>query len=321
MLAIQIDRTGGPEVLVPKDLPTPEPGPGQIRIRHAAIGLNYVETYQRSGVYPLVLPKVLGQEAAGRVDAVGDGVTRFQIGDRAAYVSGSSGAYAECAVVGEGSAVKLPAFVSDDVAAAVMLKGLTVEMLIRRCYALEPAQTILVHAAAGGVGQLLVQWAKAIGARVIGTVGSEAKAQIAHDHGADQVLLYTDPHWPEAVREATGGVDVAYDGVGKTTLEGSMHCLKRRGCIVVYGAASGPAPLVDPLTLTRAGSVFLTRPSLFDYVAETAELDAAAEALFAVLKSGAVKPQIGQRFALTDAADAHRALEGRQTVGSTLLIP
>jgi NADPH2:quinone reductase len=177
MLAIQIDRTGGPEVLVRKDIPTPEPGSGQIRIRHAAIGLNYVETYQRGGVYPLVLPKVLGQEAAGRVDAVGDGVTRFQIGDRAAYVSGSSGAYAECAVVGEGSAVKLPAFVSDDVAAAVMLKGLTVEMLIGRCYGLEPAQTVLVHAAAGGVGQLLVQWAKGIGARVIGTVGSEAKAQ------------------------------------------------------------------------------------------------------------------------------------------------
>jgi len=321
MLAIQIDRTGGPEVLVPKDIATPQPAPGQIRIRHTAIGLNYIETYQRRGVYPLTLPKVLGQEAAGVVEAVGDTVTRFRIGDRAAYVSGSSGAYAECAVVGENSAVKLPSFVSDDVAAAVMLKGLTVEMLVRRCYVLQPGQTALVHAAAGGVGQLLVQWAKAIGAVVVGTVGSEAKAPIAQSHGADQVFLYSDPGWPEAIRSATGGVHVAYDGVGKTTLDGSIQCLKRRGWIVVYGAASGPAPPVDPLALTRGGSLFLTRPSLFDYTADTAELDAAAEALFAVLKSGAVKPQIGQRFALTDAADSHRALESRQTIGSTLLIP
>jgi len=321
MLAIRIDCAGGPEVLVPTHIPTPEPGRGQIRIRHTAIGLNYIETYQRRGVYTLALPKVLGQEAAGVVEAVGDGVGRFKVGDRAAYVSGSSGAYAECAVVGEDSAVKLPAFLSDEVAAAVMLKGLTVEMLVRRCYALQPGQTALVHAAAGGVGQLLVQWAKAIGADVIGTAGSEAKAQIAQGHGADRVFLYSDPNWPEAVRAATGGVNVAYDGVGKTTLEGSIHCLKRRGWIVVYGAASGPAPPVDPLTLTKGGSLYLTRPSLFDYTADAEELDAAAEALFALLKSGSVKPQIGQRFALKDAADAHRALENRQTTGSTLLIP
>jgi NADPH2:quinone reductase len=323
MLAIQIDRTGGPEVLTPKEIPTPEPGPGQIRIRHGAVGLNYVETYYRSGLYPAPLPKVLGQEAAGKVDAVGEGVTRFRIGDRAAYASGSSGAYAEAATIDEGKAVRLPNFVSDEIAAAVMLKGLTVEMLVRRCYALKPGQTTLIHAAAGGVGSMLVQWAKAIGATVIATAGSPAKADLARGHGADHVLDYADPAWPDQVRTLTGGagVNVAYDAVGKTTVEGSMKSLAKRGWLIVYGGASGPAPLIDPLALMRGGSLVLTRPTLFDYMAETSEMDAAAEALFAMLKSGAVKPQIGQRFALTDAADAHRALEARQTVGSTLLIP
>jgi NADPH2:quinone reductase len=323
MLAIQIDRTGGPEVLTPKDIPTPEPGPGEIRIRHGAIGLNYVETYHRSGLYPMALPKVLGQEAAGTVDAVGEGVTRFRPGDRAGYAVGSSGAYAQYATIDAGKAVRLPDFISDETAAAVMLKGLTVEMLVRRCYALQAGQTALVHAAAGGVGGLLVQWAKAIGATVIGTAGSQAKGELARSHGADHVLDYGDDTWPEQVRALTAGagVNVAYDGVGKATLEGSMHSLARRGWLIVYGGASGPAPLVDPLALMRGGSLVLTRPTLFDYIARTDELDAAAEALFAVLGSGAVKPQIGQRFALADAAGAHRALEARQTVGSTLLIP
>jgi NADPH2:quinone reductase len=323
MLAIQIDRTGGPEVLTPKQIATPEPGPGEIRIRHGAIGLNYVETYHRSGLYPMTLPKVLGQEAAGTVDAVGEGVTRFKAGDRAAYAAGSSGAYAEYATIDAGRAVKLPDFISDETAAAVMLKGLTVEMLVRRCYALKAGQSALVHAAAGGVGGLLVQWAKAIGATVIGTAGSPAKAELARGHGADHVLDYGDAAWPDQVRALTGGagVNVAYDGVGKTTLEGSMNSLARRGWLIVYGGASGPAPSVDPLALMRGGSLVLTRPTLFDYIARTDELDAAAEALFAVLGSGAVKPQIGQRFALSDAAAAHRALEARQTVGSTLLVP
>jgi NADPH:quinone reductase len=323
MLAIQIDRTGGPDVLEPRTLPDPEPGPGQIRVRHGAVGLNFVETYQRSGLYPMVLPKVLGQEAAGTVDAVGEGVTRFHVGDRAGYVSGSSGAYAERAVIDEGKAVRLPAFVSDEDAAAVLLKGLTVEMLVRRCYRLEPGQTALVHAAAGGVGQLLVQWAKAIGATVIATAGSAGKLKIAGEQGADDLVSYADAGWADQVRALTGGqgVQVAYDGVGKTTFDGSLKSLAKRGFLVLYGGASGPAPAVDPLVLMRGGSLYLTRPTLFDYAADTADMDEAAEALFALMRDGRLKVTVGQRFALKDAADAHRALEGRHTTGSTLLIP
>jgi len=323
MLAIQIERTGGPEVLTPTAVPDPEPGPGQIRIRHGAVGLNFVETYQRSGLYPMTLPKVLGQEAAGTVDAVGEGVTRFHVGDRAAYVSGSSGAYAELAVIDEGKAVRLPGFVSDEDAAAVLLKGLTVEMLVRRCYALKPGQTALVHAAAGGVGGLLVQWAKAIGATVIATAGSPDKLKIAGEHGADHLVSYAEADWADRVRALTGGrgVEVVYDGVGKATFDGSLKSLAKRGFLVLYGGASGPVPPVDPLALMRGGSLYLTRPTLFDYAADTAELDQAAEALFGLMRAGQLKVAVGQRYSLKDAADAHRALEGRQTTGSTLLIP
>jgi NADPH2:quinone reductase len=323
MLAIQIDRTGGPEVLEPKTLPDPEPGPGQIRIRHGAIGLNFVETYQRSGLYPMTLPKVLGQEGAGRVDAIGEGVTRFHVGDRAAYVSGSSGSYAELAVIDEGKAVKLPRFVSDEDAAAIMLKGLTVEMLVRRVFPLRAGQWALVHAAAGGVGQLLTQWAKAIGATVIATAGSAEKLQIATHNGADHLINYADADWAEQVRVLTdgGGVEVVYDGVGKDTFDGSLKSLAKRGHLVLYGGASGPAAPVDPLALMRGGSLYLTRPTLFDYAATTAELDAAAKAMFTLVRDDKLKVQIGQRFALKDAAEAHLALEARQTTGSTLLIP
>jgi NADPH2:quinone reductase len=323
MLAIQIERTGGPEVLEAKTVPDPEPGPGQIRIRHGAVGLNFVETYQRSGLYPMALPKVLGQEAAGTVDAVGDGVTRFHVGDRAGYVAGSSGGYAERAVIDEGKAVRLPGFVSDADAAAVLLKGLTVEMLVRRCYPLKAGQTALVHAAAGGVGQLLVQWAKAIGATVIATAGSAEKLKIAGGHGADHLVSYAEADWADRVRALTGGagVQVAYDGVGKATFDGSLKSLARRGSLVLYGGASGPVPPMDPLALMRGGSLYLTRPTLFDYAADTAELDEAAAALFALMHDGKLKVSVGQRFALKDAADAHRALEARQTTGSTLLIP
>jgi NADPH2:quinone reductase len=266
---------------------------------------------------------VLGQEAAGTVDAVGEGVTRFHVGDRAGYVSGSSGAYAEMAVIDEGKAVKLPGFVSDEDAAAVLLKGLTVEMLVRRCYALKPGQRALVHAAAGGVGGLLVQWAKAIGATVIATAGSPDKLKIAREHGADHLVSYTDADWADQVRALTGGrgVEVVYDGVGKATFEGSLMSLAKRGFLVLYGGASGPAPPVDPLALMRGGSLYLTRPTLFDYAADTAELDEAAGALFGLMRDGRLKVAVGQRFALKDAADAHRALEGRHTTGSTLLIP
>jgi NADPH2:quinone reductase len=323
MLAIEIERTGGPEVLSPRMAPDPQPDPGQVRIRHGAVGLNFIETYQRSGLYPLQLPKVLGQEAAGVVDALGEGVTRFKAGDRVAYVSGSSGSYAELAVIDAGRAVRLPDTVSDDIAAAAMLKGLTVEMLVRRCHVLRPGDTVLVHAAAGGVGGLLVQWARHIGATVIATAGAPDKLAIAQAHGAHHVLTYDRPSWPDQVRELTDGrgVSVVYDGVGKATFDGSLKSLARRGTLIVYGGASGPAPPVDPLALMRGGSLYLTRPTLFDYTADTAELDAAAAELFAVIASGAVKVAIGQRFALKDAADAHRALEGRATHGSTVLIP
>lgn len=323
MLAIQIDRTGGPEVLTPRTLPDPQPGPGEIRIRHAAIGINFIETYHRSGLYPMPLPKVLGQEAAGTVDAVGEGVTRFKIGERAAYVSGSSGAYAELATIDAGKAVKLPDFVGDEMAAAVMLKGLTAEMLTRRVYPLKAGDIALVHAAAGAVGGLLVQWAKQLGATVIATAGSAEKLRIAKDHGADHVVSYENPGWPDVVRGLTGGkgVQVAYDGVGKSTFDGSLKSLARRGMLALYGGASGPAPPVDPLTLMRGGSLYLTRPTLFDYCAATEELDEASEALFALIKAGKLDVPIGRRFALKDAADAHRALEARQTTGSTLLIP
>jgi NADPH2:quinone reductase len=323
MLAIQIDHAGGPEVLTPKTLPDPEPGPGEIRIRHGAVGLNFVETYQRSGLYPMNLPKVLGQEAAGTVDAVGEGVTRFHVGDRAGYISGSSGAYAELAVIDQGKAVKLPRFLSDEDAAAVLLKGLTVEMLVRRCYRLKAGQWALVHAAAGGVGGLLVQWAKAIGATVIATAGSPEKLNIAEGHRADHVVSYAEPDWADRVRALADGegVEVAYDGVGKATFEGSLKSLARRGFLVLYGGASGPVPPVDPLLLMRGGSLYLTRPTLFDYAADTAELDEAAKALFGLMRDGKLKVNVGQRFALKDAADAHRALEGRRTTGSTLLIP
>ncbi|MGZ5947222.1 MAG: quinone oxidoreductase family protein [Caulobacteraceae bacterium] len=323
MLAIQIERTGGPEVLEPRTLPDPEPGPGQIRIRHGAIGLNFVETYHRSGLYPMTLPKVLGQEGAGTVDAVGEGVTRFHVGDRAAYVSGSSGSYAELAVIDEGKAVNLPRFVSDEEAAAIMLKGLTVEMLVQRVFPLKAGQWALVHAAAGGVGQLLTQWAKAIGATVVATAGSAEKLRIAQENGADHLISYADAGWADEVRTLTDGrgVEVVYDGVGKDTFDGSLGSLAKRGHMVLYGGASGPVPPVDPLALMRGGSLYLTRPTLFDYAATTEELDAAAKAMFAQMRDGKLKVSIGQRFALKDAADAHRALEARQTTGSTLLIP
>ena len=323
MLAIQIDRTGGPDVLEVKTVADPEPGPGQIRIRHGAIGLNFIETYQRSGHYPMQLPRVLGNEAAGTVDAVGLGVRRFHVGDRAGYVSGSTGSYAELAVIDEARAIKLPRFISDEAAAAVMLKGLTAEMLARRVVALRPGQWVLIHAAAGGVGQLLVQWAKAIGVTVIATAGSPEKLQAAHEHGADHLIDYTNADWADQVRALTDGegVDVVYDGVGRSTFDGSLHCLARRGTLALYGGASGPVPPVDPLQLMRGGSLYLTRPTLFDYTATTAELDEGARALFTLMRDGMLKVQVGQSFALKDAAEAHRALEARQTTGSTLLIP
>jgi len=303
------------------DLPLPAPGPGQIRVRHVAVGLNFIDTYHRSGLYPMRMPAVLGLEAAGVVDAVGDGVTRFSPGDRVAY-NGSPGAYAEAAVVPADRAVRVPDAVSLETAAAVLLKGMTAEFLVRRCFHVKPGDQVLIHAAAGGVGQLLVQWCKALGATVLATVGSADKAAIALRLGADHVILYGTEDVAVRVAELTGGkgVAVVYDGVGKDTFEASLKSLGRRGVLATFGNASGPVPPFAPLELSGR-SLYVTRPRLFDYIATTEELDESAEALFAVLATGAVKVEIGQTFPLREARAAHEALEGRRTTGATLLMP
>ena len=321
--AVRIDKTGGAEVMTVTQVATPQPGPGQIRVRHAAIGLNFIDVYHRTGLYPLPLPTGLGLEAAGTVEAVGNAVTRFKAGDRVAYASGPAGAYSEAHIVDAARAVSVPDGVSLETAAAVMLKGMTSEMLVGRVFHVKQGDDILVHAAAGGVGLILCQWAKAIGARVIGSVGSEAKAELARAHGCDDVILYDREDVAERVRALTDGrgVAVTYDSVGQATFDASLASVRRRGTVVVFGNASGPVPPVDPLRLSRGGSLFLTRPTLFDYVATTEELDASAAALFAVIESGKIKVEIGQTFPLDRVHDAHRALEGRGTTGSTLLIP
>jgi NADPH2:quinone reductase len=321
MLAIQAVRAGGPEVLEAVELPLPSPGSGQILVRHQAVGLNYIDTYHRSGLYPLKMPAVIGLEAAGAVEAIGDGVSRFLVGDRVAY-NGTMGAYAEAAVVPADRAVKVPADVPLEIAAAALLKGMTAEFLVRRCFHVKHGHTVLIHAAAGGVGQILVQWCKALGATVIATVGSDAKAAIARDLGADHVIDYSQEDVPSRIAEITGGqgVAVVYDGVGKDTWDASMKSLAKRATLVTFGNASGPVPPFAPLEL-GAKSAYVTRPRLFDYIATTQELDESAEALFAMIGSGAVKIDIGQTFPLAETRAAHEALEGRRTTGATLLIP
>jgi NADPH2:quinone reductase len=321
MLAIQFSRTGGPEVLEAVEVEVPSPAAGQILVRHAAVGLNYIDTYHRSGLYPLKLPSGIGLEAAGTVQAIGEGVSRFKVGDRVAY-NGTMGAYAEAAVVPADRAVKVPEGVSLETAAAAMLKGMTAEFLVRRCFHVKHGDAVLIHAAAGGVGQILVQWCKSLGATVIGTVGSEAKAAIVRDLGADHVIDYSHEDVAAKIAELTGGkgVAVVYDGVGKDTWTASLKSLARRGVMVTFGNASGPVPPFAPLEL-GGKSLFVTRPRLFDYIVTTEELDESAEALFAVLGSGAVKIDIGQTFRLAEARVAHEALEGRRTTGATLLLP
>jgi len=323
MRAIQIEALGGPDVLRVVDLPKPTPKPGEILVAQAAIGINFIDTYHRTGLYPIKLPSGLGMEGAGLVEAVGDGVTRFKAGDRVAYASGPIGAYAEFHVVNAERAVKVPDGVPLTTAAAALLKGMTAEFLLRRCYPLQAGQFTLIHAAAGGVGQIMVQWAKAIGARVIATVGSEAKAEIARALGADHVIFYDHQDVAAEVRKITDGlgVPVAYDSVGASTFEGTLGSLARRGLFVSYGNASGPAPAIEPGRLSRMGSLYLTRPTLFDYVATTTDLDDSAGALFQMIETGRVKIEIGQTFALADARLAHEALESRQTTGASLLIP
>lgn len=323
MKAIRIEQIGGPSVLRVVGVPVPSPKPGEVLVKHAAIGVNFIDTYHRTGLYPIRLPSGLGMEGAGTVEAVGEGVTRFAQGDLVAYASGPIGAYSEFHVVSADRAVQLPIGVSAEIGAAALLKGMTAEFLLRRCYSVQPGQTVLVHAAAGGVGSILVQWAKVLGAKVIATVGSEDKAMRARALGADHTILYREEDVAAEVRKITGGVGVpvAYDSVGAATFEGTLGSLARRGLFVSYGNASGPAPAIEPGRLSRMGSLYLTRPTLFDYAATTEELDASAAALFGVVGSGQVRIDIGQTFPLEEAQRAHEALEARDTVGASLLIP
>jgi len=322
MKAIRIDGFGGPEVLHLTDVPDPSPGPGQVVARVEAAGLNFIDVYHRTGLYPNPLPLVPGMEGAGVVIAVGPGVSRFHAGDRVAWAN-VLGSYAEHAVLAAERAVAVPPGLSADTAAAAMLQGMTAHYLCTSTFPLAAGHTCLVHAAAGGVGLLLVQMAKRRGARVIGTVGTEAKAALAHEAGADEVILYTQEDFLEAVKRLTGGrgVEVVYDSVGKTTAEKSIDCLVPRGMAVFYGNASGPVPPIDPLVLSRKGSLFLTRPSLVHYIADRASLEARAADVLGDAASGRLKVRVDRTYPLAEAAEAHRALEGRQTTGKVLLVP
>ncbi|MBX9348399.1 quinone oxidoreductase family protein [Chromobacterium piscinae] len=321
--AIVFAETGGPEVLRLQNAEIGPPGPGQARVRHTAIGVNFIDTYQRSGLYPLPLPSGLGSEAAGVVEAVGEGVAGLAPGDRVAYAGGPLGAYSTERLISAEHLVKLPDGVSDETAACAMLQGMTVEYLVQRTFPVQPGQTVLWHAAAGGVGQIALQWLSAMGAHVIATVGSEAKAEIARGLGAAHVILYREEDVAARVREITGGkgVPVAFDSVGKDTFEASLNSLSPRGMMVTFGNASGPVPALAPLELTKRGSLFLTRPRLGDYIATRAELEASSAALFRRLRDGTVKLAPSHRYPLAEAAQAHRDLEARRTTGSVILLP
>jgi NADPH2:quinone reductase len=321
--AIRIHETGGPEVLCWEDTEVGHPGAGQVRLRHTAIGLNYIDTYQRSGLYPLELPLTLGMEAAGIVEALGDGVEDLVIGDHVAYASPPLGSYAEERLMPADRVVKIPAGIDDRQAAAMMLQGMTVEYLLRRTYPVRVGETILVHAAAGGVGLIMCQWAHDIGATVIGTVGSREKATLACAHGCDHAIIYTEENFKDRVRELTGGagVPVVYDSIGKDTFEDSLDCLATRGLMVSFGNASGPVASFAPAALGPKGSLYLTRPSLMSYTATRQELVDSADALFAIVGRGAVKIRVNQTYPLAEAAQAHRDIEGRKTTGSTIFLP
>lgn len=320
---VRIYRYGGPEALVVEDLETGPPAPGEVQIRHTAIGLNFIDVYDRTGLYPMQLPGGLGREAAGIVTHLGRKVRGFRIGDRVAYVYTVPGAYSELRNVPAERVVKVPAGISDPQAAALMLKGLTAHYLLRRTYRVQKGDPILVHAAAGGVGLILCQWARALGAHVIGVVGSDTKAELARKNGCRHVLISGRDEIVASVKRLTkgSGVAVVYDSVGKDTFMESLDCLRPLGMMVTYGNASGPPPAVSPLELTKRGSLFLTRPQLFSYVSTREKLDAAARELFAIVKRGKVRVRIGQTYPLAEVAQAHRDLEGRRTTGSTVLLP
>ncbi len=321
--AIRFHRTGGPEVLQWETVEPPPPAAGEVRIRHHAIGLNYIDTYHRSGLYSVPLPSGLGVEGAGVVEEAGADVTDLAPGSRVAYCDGPLGAYAEVRNIPAGKLVKLPDAISFEQGAAMMLQGLTAQYLLRRTYRVQAGDTILIHAAAGGVGLIACQWAKALGATVIGTVSSDAKAETARAHGCDHPIVYTRENFAARVRELTGGdgVPVVSDSIGKDTFMDSLSCLRPLGMMVLFGAASGPVPPFDCSLLARYGSLFLTRPTLMTYAAKRADLLAMSAELFDMVGSGKVRIEVNQRYALRDAAQAHRDLEARRTTGSTILLP
>jgi NADPH2:quinone reductase len=321
--AIRFDKTGGPEVMKWGDIDVGEPGRGEVRIKQHAVGLNYIDIYFRTGHYPLPLPSGLGMEAAGEVTALGPDVEGLKAGDRVAYVARPPGAYAQERVLPAAALVKLPRALSYDDAAAAMLQGLTAQYLLRRTYRVKAGDTILIQAAAGGVGLFVCQWAKALGATVIGTVSSDEKAELAKAHGCDYPIVYTRENFAQRVKEVTNGagVPVVYDSIGKDTFGGSLDCLAPFGLFVSFGNASGPLPLIDSSEFASRGSLFFTRPTLFNHIAKRGDYDAMAAELFDVLGSGKVKTMIRQRYPLAEVGQAHADLEARRTTGSTLLIP
>tara|TARA_R110002124_G_scaffold272466_1_gene441620 strand:- start:4012 stop:4983 length:972 start_codon:yes stop_codon:yes gene_type:complete len=323
MKAIKFHKTGGPEVMHYEDITLDAPGPGEVRLRHTAIGVNYLDTYYRSGAYPLPLPSGLGSEAAGVVEAVGEGVTTLKVGDRVAYGAGPIGSYSQARNMPANRLSKLPDTISDETAAAMMLKGMTVRYLLRETYKVKAGETILWHAVAGGVGLIAVQWAKHLGVRVIGTTSSPEKAALAKSMGCDEVINYTSENVAERVRELTDGkgVPVVYDGVGQATLNASLDSLSPFGLLVNFGSASGPVTGFDTGILAAKGSLYLTRPGLNTYVDSDEALQANVADLFDVVGSGAVRIEVNQTYPLADAVKAHQDLEGRKTTGSTILLP
>jgi NADPH2:quinone reductase len=318
--AIRIHGVGGPEVLQWEDVEVGEPGPGQVRLRQEAAGLNFIDVYHRTGLYKQDLPFTPGVEGAGVVEAVGPGVDHLTIGDRVAY-GGPLGGYAEVRLIDADKLVKLPDAISSEQAAAMMLQGMTAQMLLRQVYAVKPGDTILIHAAAGGVGLIVCQWAKALGATVIGTVGSDAKAELAREHGCDHPIIYTRQDFVGEVNRITAGakLPVVYDSVGKDTFLKSLDCLRPRGMMVSFGNASGAPDPFSPNLLAQKGSLFLTRPTLYNYTAARSDLERTAGELFDMVATGKLRIEVKQRFPLRDAAEAHRALEARKTSGSTIL--
>ena len=321
--AIRVHNTGGPEVMTLEDVEVGQPGVGEVRVRHTAIGLNFIDVYFRTGAYPAQTPFTPGFEAAGVVEAIGEGVDNLSVGNRIAYAAQPIGAYAEERLIAADRLVKLPDEIEDRVGAAIMLKGMTTEYLLRRTFRINAGDTILFHAAAGGVGLMACQWASHLGATVIGTVGSDEKADLARAHGCTHPIVYSREDFVEQVKELTDGkgVDVVYDAVGKDTFEKGFDCLRPRGTMVLFGAASGKPDPVDPALLQAKGSLFLTRPSLFDYIADRETLAQSAVDLFEVIESGTVTAEVNQEHSLADASQAHRDLEGRRTTGATVLVP